>query len=134
MRKGQTNSEFGRGGELNTIVGKGSKINGDMRVQNSLRIDGNVIGNIDTTDTIVVGKEGIVEGKVKAKHVLLAGVVKGNVMASGKVFLESTASVFGDVKASKLVVDEGAVFDGKCIMKEDSVEKSKESDSTQTTT
>jgi len=117
LRKAKTNSEFGRGGELNTIVGKGTLITGDMQVRNSLRIDGKVKGNIKVTDTIVIGKEGEVEGNVNAKHLFLAGVIKGNVTASGKVLLESTASVFGDIKAVRLVIDEGALFDGKCAMK-----------------
>ncbi len=118
MRKGKTNTEFGRGGELNTIVGKGTVVEGDMKVKNSLRIDGLVKGNVNTTDTIIVGKDGEVEGRVRAKHLLLGGKVKGNVFASGRVFLESTASVFGDIKAVRLVVDEGAIFDGKCTMNE----------------
>jgi cytoskeletal protein CcmA (bactofilin family) len=118
LRKGKTSSEFGRGGELNTIIGKGTAIDGNLRVQNSLRIDGFVRGDITTTDTVIVGKEGGVEGIIRAKHVLLAGRITGNVAATGKVFLEATASVYGDVKATRLVVDEGALFDGKCKMKE----------------
>jgi len=117
LRKAKTNSEFGRGGELNTIVGKGTLITGDMEVQNSLRIDGKVKGNIKVTDTIIVGKEGEVDGNVHAKHLFLAGTIKGNVTASGRVFLESTASVLGDITATRLIIDEGALFDGKCAMK-----------------
>ncbi|MBN2030123.1 polymer-forming cytoskeletal protein [bacterium] len=130
MRKGKTNTEFGRGGELNTIVGKGTIVEGDLKVKNSLRIDGIVKGNVNTTDTIIVGKDGEVEGRVRAKHLLLGGKVKGNVFASGRVFLESTASVFGDIKAVRLVVDEGAIFDGKCTMNE--TEKTEDSKSSET--
>ena len=118
MRKGRTHSDFEQRGELSTMIGKATVVEGDMRVKNSLRIDGKVHGNVETTDTVIIGKEGEVEGMVKAKHVLLAGRVTGNVTASGKMFLESTATIHGDVKASQLVVDEGAVFDGKCSMKE----------------
>ena len=116
MRKAKTTSEFGRGGELNTIVGKGSTLTGDMKVQNSIRIDGKVNGNISTTDTIIIGKDGSVAGNMKAKHVLLAGKVTGNISTTGKVFLETTASISGDITATHLVVDEGAIFDGKCKM------------------
>ena len=119
MKKGKADTEFGRGGELNTIVGKGTVVQGDLKVKNSLRIDGIVKGNVNTTDTVIVGKDGEVEGRVHAKHLLLGGKVKGNVFASGRVFLESSASVFGDIKAVRLVVDEGAIFDGKCTMNED---------------
>ena len=116
--RGKTSSDVGRGGELNTIIGKGSVVEGDLRIQNSLRIDGKVVGRINVTETVVIGKEGEVEGEIRAKHVLLAGKVSGNVIASGKVLLESKASVLGDVKASRLVVDGGVLFDGQCDMKE----------------
>jgi len=114
----KSNAEFGRGGELNTIIGKGSSVKGDLKIQNSLRIDGQVKGKIDVTDTVVVGKEGRVVGEINAKNVMLAGKVQGNVTAEAKVLLESKSSVTGDIKASRLVIDEGAFFDGKCIMKE----------------
>lgn len=115
--KGQNNSEFGRGGELNTIIGKGSTITGDLNIQNSLRVDGTVKGNIKCSDTVVLGKGGVIEGEVNAKNVMVAGNIMGNVITEGKVVLEPTSSVVGDVKAVRLVVDEGAVFDGKCAMK-----------------
>ncbi len=115
--RGKANTEFGRGGELNTIVGKGTVIEGDLKVQNSLRIDGEVKGKIESTDTVVIGKDGSVNGRVHAKNVMLAGRVQGNVSALGKVLLESKASVFGDIKATRLVVDEGATFNGRCQMK-----------------
>jgi cytoskeletal protein CcmA (bactofilin family) len=93
-------------------------VHGDLQVQNSLRIDGQVKGNVKTTDTVIIGKAGTVEGQIHSKHVFLAGRVQGDIISSGKVFLENTAAVIGDIKAARLVVDEGAVFEGKCNMKE----------------
>jgi len=131
LRKAKTTSEFGRGGELNTIVGKSSSITGNIKVQNSLRIDGQVNGNISATETVIIGKDGSVNGNVKAKHVLLAGKVSGNISTSGKVFLETTASISGDITAVQLVVDEGAVFDGKCKMSNNSTEIKNSQNSTE---
>lgn len=122
---GKTNSSFGRGGKLSTIIGKGTIIDGDVKVQNSLRIDGRITGKVTATETVIVGKEGEIKGLIHAKDVLLGGKVKGNVNASGKVLLESKASISGDINASQLVVDEGALFDGKCNMKEEN-EKERE--------
>jgi cytoskeletal protein CcmA (bactofilin family) len=113
------NAEFGRGGELSTIIGKGTVVQGDMRVQNSMRVDGTVTGNITVTDTVVIGKDGEVEGHIHAKHAFLAGRVNGNLVIQGKVALETKAVVLGDIRASRLMVEEGAVFNGKCIMKEE---------------
>lgn len=119
------NSDYGRGGELNTFVGKGSTVNGNLKIENSLRIDGKVKGDVSCTETVVLGKGGKIEGNVTAKHVMLAGEVKGNISAEGKVFLETTAAVTGDIQAVKLVIDEGAMFDGSCAMSEQSASGSK---------
>ena len=110
-------SEFGKGGELSTMIGKGTVIEGDLQVQNSLRIDGKVMGNIQATDSVIVGKDGEVQGNIKAKNILLAGKVIGNVKSQDKVFLEAKAIILGDIQAARLVVDEGASFEGKCSMK-----------------
>ncbi len=114
----KSNLEFGRGGELNSMIGKGSSIQGDLKVQNSVRVDGKVVGSIHATDTVVVGKEGEVEGNIQAKHLFLAGKIKGNINVPGKVALETRSSVFGDIRASRLVVHEGALFNGRCTMKD----------------
>lgn len=107
-----------RSGELNTIIGKGTVIEGLLTVQNSLRIDGRVTGQVQVTDSLVVGKEGEIEGEVKVRNAIIGGRVRNRVLATGKVVLESHATVHGEVKTSKLVIDEGAVFDGNCAMSE----------------
>lgn len=114
--KGKDDQDIGRSGELNTIIGKGSSFTGDVNVQNSLRVDGKVKGNVSCTDTVVIGKEGEVEGQIKAKNVLLAGKLTGQIVSSGKVYLEAKACITGDIKAVRLVIDDGAVFDGNCVM------------------
>lgn len=115
----KTNAEFGRGGELNTMIGKGSVVQGDLRVQDSIRVDGNVKGNITASDTVQIGKDGEVEGHIHCRHAFLAGRVSGNILTQGKVVLETKAVVMGDIRATRLVVDEGAIFNGKCMMKEE---------------
>jgi len=121
LKKVQKNADYGSGGELNTFLGKGSQIAGNLKIENSLRVDGVINGNVSTTETIILGKDGKIEGNVTAKHVILAGNVTGNILAEGKAFLETTAIVTGDIQASKLVIDEGAVFDGQCVMSENSI-------------
>lgn len=118
MRKGKSKSDFGRGGELSTIIGKDTDLKGNIRLKKSLRIDGTIVGDVKTSDTIIIGKEGSIEGTVTARNVLMGGTVKGNVIASEKVFLESSASIEGDITSLQLVVDEGAHFNGKCNMKD----------------
>lgn len=111
--------DFDKGGDLNTIIGKGSIVEGSIKVQSSLRIDGRVKGDITATDSLVIGREGEVEGEIRVKNAIVGGRIKGKIFASGKVVLEAKSSFNGEVKASKLVIDEGAIFDGVCSMSDD---------------
>ncbi|MCG3119804.1 MAG: hypothetical protein ALAOOOJD_02320 [bacterium] len=110
--------ENDRPGELNTVIGKGSIIEGLLTVQNSLRVDGRVQGQVQASDSLVVGKDGEIEGEIKARNAIIGGRVKNRILATGKVVLEAHAIVHGEIKTSKIVIDEGAVFDGNCAMNE----------------
>ena len=115
--------ELGKAGELNTIVGKGTSIEGSMSVQHSLRVDGRINGNVSTTESIVVGKDGEIKGELSVGNAVIGGKVEGKIEANGKVVLESKSSFRGEMKTTKLVIDEGAFFDGNCVMDEKKYEK-----------
>jgi cytoskeletal protein CcmA (bactofilin family) len=110
--------DFDKSGDLNTIIGKGSVIEGNLKVQNSMRVDGRIKGQITASDAVVVGKEGEIEGELRVKNIIIGGRIKGKIFASGKVVLEARAVFQGELKTSKLVIDDGAVFDGTCSMTE----------------
>ena len=110
--------DFEKSGDLNTIIGKGSVVEGILRVQNCLRVDGKVKGQVAVTDSLVVGKDGEIDGEVRVKNIIVGGRLKGKIFASGKVVLETKSSFQGDIKTAKLVIDEGAIFDGTCSMTE----------------
>lgn len=110
--------DFERSGDLNTIIGKGSVVEGNVKVQNSMRVDGRIKGQVQASDSIVVGKEGEIEGELRVKNVIIGGRVKGKIFASGKVVLEARSTFQGELKTSKLVIDDGALFDGTCSMSE----------------
>jgi len=114
--------------ELNTILGKGSIFKGDLIAQHSMRVDGTVKGTIEANGFLVVGKEGVVEGEIKVGNVIVGGTVKGNIDAKGKVLLEANSSLQGDMRTSKLVIEEGATFEGKCFMGESKQENKHKSD------
>lgn len=108
-----------RKGELNTIIGKGSELQGSLTVQHSLRIDGKVKGNLTADDSLVVGRDGFVEGDIRVKNAVIGGRVEGNIRAEGKVVLEANSFFRGEMRTAKLVIDEGAIFEGKCSMSEE---------------
>ena len=102
-------------GAMNTIIGKGTKIEGTLEVVQSIRIDGSFKGNLNATDTLIVGATGdLTDVIIKVKNAIIGGSTKGNISASGKVTLESTSKLEGDLIAKLLVIEEGAHFIGNC--------------------
>lgn len=111
--------DFEKSGDLNTFIGKGSVVEGAVKVQSSLRIDGRLKGQIATTDSMVIGQQGEIEGEAKVKNAVVGGKFKGKIYATGKVVLEAKSTFHGELKTSKLVIHEGAIFEGVCSMSED---------------
>jgi len=102
-------------GAMNTIIGKGTKIEGNMDVAQSIRIDGTYKGTLNATDTLIVGSTGeLSDVTVKIKNAIIGGKIKGNIIASNKVTLESTSRLEGDLTAKLLTIEEGALFTGNC--------------------
>ncbi len=112
-----------RMGDLNTIIGKGTIIEGTVKVQSSLRLDGKITGQVLTTDSLIVGQNGEIEGEVRVKNAIIGGYVKGQIFASGKVVLEARSVVSGEVKTAKLAINDGARFEGHCAMTEEAAVK-----------
>ncbi len=89
-----------------------------MIVRNSVRIDGIMRGELSSTETVTVGPNGGVEGDITAADVVIGGKVTGRVICQGKVILEETAVLSGDLRTVRLVVVEGAIFNGMSEMGE----------------
>jgi cytoskeletal protein CcmA (bactofilin family) len=105
------------GGGLNTIIGKDSVIEGTIEVQGGLRVDGIVRGTVSASDSLAVGDSGRVEADLASSIVVVGGKVSGNILAKDKVELQSKAEVEGDITTKNLIIEEGAVFHGRCNMK-----------------
>jgi cytoskeletal protein CcmA (bactofilin family) len=102
-------------GEL-SLVGPKTTIEGKISTEGSIRIDGKLVGDVIAKTNAAVGETGVIEGTLKAKNISIAGKVSGAVMALEKLLLGAKSVMRGEVRAGTLVVDEGAVFDGKCSM------------------
>jgi cytoskeletal protein CcmA (bactofilin family) len=101
--------------ELN-FLGSGTVIDGTIRATNSVRIDGKVKGKLICKNTLTVGVNGVIEGEVEAKNAIVGGNIKGKIKVAEKLVLEAKSTLIGDLKASKLLIDEGAVFEGTSDM------------------
>ncbi len=103
-------------GSLNSILGQGCKMKGDIELQGTIRIDGDFDGSIECPETLIIGKSGTVKADVKVKNAIIGGKLVGNISASNKIELQTGSHVQGDIQTARLVIDEGVYFDGNCKM------------------
>ena len=107
--------ESGVSTELN-LIGKGTRIDGDIYTDSNIRIDGSVKGKVICKNTLTVGENGEIKGEVEAANAIIGGKIEGKLSVKEKLVLESKSSFIGELKARRLIVDEGAVFDGTSTM------------------
>ena len=103
--------------QVGTIIGPGAVIEGPLTTKDSTRIDGTVKGNVTISGALIIGQDGKVIGTISALNVYVAGEVAGNITApQGKIEISDTGKVNGDITCKGIIIDENAVFHGKCEM------------------
>lgn len=91
------------------------QIKGTIQFNDSLRLDGQFEGELHSENgLLIVGKNGNIKATITVGSAIIEGEVNGNIIAKDKIELRSSAQHYGDIKASRLVVEEGVVFVGKC--------------------
>ncbi|MDE7225128.1 MAG: polymer-forming cytoskeletal protein [Acetatifactor sp.] len=104
---------------ITTILGPDCVVNGDFIVKQSARIDGEVQGDVFVTGTLIMGSSARIDGNIEVGEAIIGGDVVGNIMAQNKVELTVTAKVIGDITTNVIVIDENAIFQGRCNMNQD---------------
>ena len=100
---------------METLIGKGSVIDGNIEVTGGIRVDGILKGSLTSSGTLIVGTTGeVVAHPIRLKEAIIAGRVQGAIIASHLVKLEASAEMIGDITAVVLVIEEGAVLHGVC--------------------
>ena len=98
--------------KFDTLIGRQTEIHGRLRVSDSIRIDGRVVGNVESTAerpvTVVVSVHGQVQGDIVAHRVVVAGPVSGHIQALERVELHKGSLVQGDIRYGSLAVEHGA--------------------------
>ncbi len=89
------------------------EIKGSLKFSGELHLDGKVEGEIQTEGMLNVGETAVINGNVTAGNVSVRGKIHGNIVAKEKVDLKAKAELFGDLRASRLAVEEGVTFVGK---------------------
>lgn len=105
--------------KFDTLIGRHAEIHGCLKLQDSVRIDGKVVGNIeapqDASLSVVIGPSGEVLGDVLASRIIVAGQVSGNIHAFDRVEILDSALVQGDIRYASLAVEHGAKLLGLMI-------------------
>jgi cytoskeletal protein CcmA (bactofilin family) len=102
-----------------TVVGAGSKVDGDLAVRGSARILGEVEGELQVTGDLDVELGACVRGNIRAERARVAGRIEGDVHVRDSLELRTGAHLRGDVYAKSFRIQDGAIFQGQCHMGRD---------------
>lgn len=117
-----------------SIIGRGTTFNGVLRVNGSLRVDGEVEGQLFVAQGLVVGPDGVIKAELVVTTAAIAGRVVGRVRAKGKVELRKGGRLEGDVHAASFQIEDGAFFQGNCSMGGETPEAGRDAVRTETPT
>jgi cytoskeletal protein CcmA (bactofilin family) len=104
-----------------TVITDGVKIDGNLSFKGSAKIDGEVTGEIQSDETITIGRNAKVKANIKTKNAVISGSFEGVMSASGQVDITSTGRFIGDlVQANSLIsIEKGGLFKGRSIVEAD---------------
>ena len=101
--------------EINFIA-KGSRLDGNLTSEGDIRVDGHLNGEVKTQGRLVLGETGTIEGQVRCQTGIIGGELKASINTEDLLTLKSTAKLTGEIVATRLAIEPGAVFSGKCSM------------------
>ena len=111
--------------EVNSTIGESSIFEGRFMIQGNLRIDGTFEGESLLVDQLQIGEKAKLKTNITASSVVVEGLVIGNITASRRILLLSTARVLGDLKTPELIIQDGVVLEGRCTISHVRIEDTK---------
>ena len=106
----------GKSGELNGFLDRGATFKGELEFEDTMRIDGRFHGKIVSKNELIVGESATIEGDVLVGRVAISGTVIGKIVASQRVEIHRNGKVYSDIDTPALIIEEGAIFQGNCVM------------------
>lgn len=99
-----------------TLIGEGTIFEGKIRSEASIRIEGNVIGDIASGGDVIIGENGVANSNISSRDLVLAGQLNGDAEVRGKLTISSTGVLNGNITAASLIIESGGVFNGSSKM------------------
>ena len=114
---------------INTLIGNGSFVRGDLKVNGFIRIDGDIAGNLETDGAVIISEKARILGNVTAKSIIVGGIIIGDITAKEGIKLLSSSAVIGNIMSRRVQMEDQVIFHGHCISieNEENYEKSSES-------
>lgn len=103
-------------GKIENILGPKTSFQGHLKAEGNVRVDGYFEGSLETTGNVIIGDAAKVSADITASSVQVWGAVKGNITAGGRLEILPSGRVWGDIKVTSLLIDEGGLFRGKSVM------------------
>ena len=104
---------------IDTLIGSGYTLQGDLEFTGGLRIDGHIKGHVSARDsangTLVLSESGVIEGNLNVPHIIVNGTVVGNIVSSEHIELQANAKVTGDIRYKAVEMQLGAVLNGALL-------------------
>lgn len=110
--------------QADTVIGTEVQVKGNLHNKGSILVNGHVEGEIKSDENVTIGETATVSGPIVAKSILISGRVTGTIEASDRMEIDPTGTVNGDIKTKTMIVREGAIFNGNCVMDRQSKDSS----------
>ena len=114
-----TEREVPKAAEASTtsaFLGKGSRVTGKLVFEGTVRLEGQVEGEITAQDTLVIGETAVINAQINGTSIVVHGTIKGDVTARKRLEIHAPGKVYGNISVPSLVIHEGVVFEGQCTM------------------
>ncbi|MFS1511283.1 bactofilin family protein [Chengkuizengella sp. SCS-71B] len=101
--------------KTDTLIGEGSVLDGNIKSEASIRIDGKIVGDIHCEGDVIIGESGIAISNITARNITVVGKIEGNVETK-KLQISSTGKLYGNISTSVLAIEDGGEFEGTSKM------------------
>lgn len=102
--------------QTDTLIGEGSIFEGKIKSEASIRIEGSIIGDIESSGDVTIGENGCANSNITARDLVLAGQLNGNVEVKGKLTICTTGVLTGNITAQSFIIEPGGIFNGTSKM------------------
>lgn len=105
-----------KSGDLNGFLDRGSSFKGELEFEDTMRIDGRFNGRVRSKNELIVGESAHIEGEIHVGRIAISGTVVGKIIADQRVEIHRNGRVYSDIETPALIIEEGAIFQGNCVM------------------